>query len=72
LNGIHQIIVSADGSKYAIQKNTKTLVFASKQIGLKVHAERTKYTVISEEHIAGQYHNIKTGNKYFESVEQFK
>jgi hypothetical protein len=45
-------MVSADGSIYAKQKNTEALVFASKQIGLKVHAERSKYTVMSEEQIA--------------------
>jgi hypothetical protein len=42
------------------------------EIGPEVSAEKTKYTLMSHECNARQYHNIKIGNKFFETVEQFK
>jgi hypothetical protein len=53
LNGTHQLLVYADkvnilgGSVHAIKKNTEALVVASKEIGLEVNAEKTKYMVMS-------------------------
>jgi hypothetical protein len=44
----------------------------SKEIGLEVNAEKTKYMVMSRDQNAGQNHNIKIYNKSFERVEQFK
>jgi len=35
---------------------------ASKEIGLEVNADKTKYLVMSQDQIAGQSHNIKIGN----------
>jgi len=37
------------GRVCTIKKNTKALVVASKQIGLKVNADETKYTVMSQD-----------------------
>jgi hypothetical protein len=48
------------------------LVVASKEIGLEVNAEKTKYMVMSRNQTAGQNHNIKLHNKSFEKVEQLK
>jgi hypothetical protein len=59
-------------SVHAIKKNTEALVVASKEIGLEVNAEKTKYMVMSRNQNAGQNHNIKIDNKSFEKVEQFK
>jgi hypothetical protein len=42
--------------------NTKAVLVASKDIGLEVNAEKTKYVFMSCEQIAGQNHNIMTGN----------
>jgi chloramphenicol O-acetyltransferase len=78
LNGTHQLLVYADdvnilgGSVHAIKKNTEALVVASKEIGLEVNCEKTKYMVMSRNQNAGQNHNIRIGNKSFERVEQFK
>jgi hypothetical protein len=53
LNGTHQLLVYADdvnilgGSVHAIKKNTEALVVTSKEIGLEVNAEKTKYMVMS-------------------------
>jgi hypothetical protein len=57
---------------HTIKKNTEALVVASKETGLEGNAEKTKYMVISRDQNAGQNHNIKTGNEFFESVERFK
>ena len=41
------------------------LLAISKETGLEVNAEKTKYIVISHAQNARQYHNIKIGNKSF-------
>jgi hypothetical protein len=50
----------------------RCLVIASKEIGLGVNAEKTKYMVMSRDQNAGQNGNIQIGYKSFETVEQFK
>jgi hypothetical protein len=78
LNGTHQLLVYADyvyilgGSIHATKKNTEALVVASKEIGLEVNYEKTKYMVMSCNQNSGKNHNIKLDNKSFERVEQFK
>jgi hypothetical protein len=77
LNGTHQLLVYADdvyilgGSVHAIKENMEALVVASKEIGLEVNAEKTKYMVMSRDQNAGQNHNIEIDNKSFERVEHF-
>jgi hypothetical protein len=78
LNGTHQLLVYADDvnmlgvSIHTIRKNTEAFVIFSKEIGLAVNAEKTKYMVMSRYQNAGQNGNIQLGNKSFETVEQFK
>jgi hypothetical protein len=48
------------------------LVEASKEIGLDVNADKTKYMIISPDQHAGLCHSMKTDNNYFERVEEFK
>jgi len=54
LNGTHQLLVYASdvkilgGSAYTLKENTKVLVVASKEIGLEVNADKTKYVVCLE------------------------
>jgi hypothetical protein len=56
----------------AVKKNTQTLIDASKEIGLEVNTEKTKYMSLSRHQNAGQNYDIKIGNKWFENVTQFR
>jgi hypothetical protein len=47
---------------YSIKKTTEDIAVASKEIGIEVNADKTKYTVMSREQHAGQNNNIKTDN----------
>jgi hypothetical protein len=60
------------GSIHSIKKNAEDLVIASKEIGLELNAEKTKYVAMSQNQNAGQNCNIKIDNKSFERVEEFK
>ena len=52
LNGIHQLLAYADdvnilgGSVHTVKKNAEALAAATKEIGLKVNAHRTKYMTV--------------------------
>jgi hypothetical protein len=65
LNDMHKFLVYAEdvnilgGSISTIKKNTEALVVSSKEIGLEVNAEKTKYMVMTRDQNAGQNHNIK-------------
>ena len=77
LNSTHQHLVYADDnilwvSIHHIKENAEALVVASKEIGLEVNADKSKYMVMSWDHNARQSHNIKIGNSSFERVEEFK
>jgi hypothetical protein len=52
--------------------NTETLVDASKEVGLEVNVEKTKYIMVSRDQNADQNRDIKIGNRSFENVSQFK
>jgi len=78
LNGTHQVLIYADdvnifgGSIHTVKKNTESLVVSSKEIGLEVNADKTKYMVMSRDQNAGRSHSMKTDNNPFERVEEFK
>jgi hypothetical protein len=46
---------------YTIQTNTKALLDASKEVGLEVNPEKTKYMLVSRCQKAGQRQSIKMG-----------
>jgi hypothetical protein len=50
---------------------TEAILVTSKETGLEVNAEKTKYTFMSYEQNAGHKHSITIGTKSFESMEQF-
>jgi coproporphyrinogen III oxidase-like Fe-S oxidoreductase len=55
-----------------IQRNTEALLDASKEVGLEVNPEKTKYMLVSKCQKAGQRQSINIGNMPFESVAKFK
>jgi len=65
LNGKHQSLVYADDvnilneSVHTIKKIKDGLLVGSKEIGLEVNADKTKYMVISQDQNAGRSHNLK-------------
>jgi len=78
LNSKHQLLVYADdfnilgGRVHTVKENVEAFVVASKEIGLEVNADKTKYMVMSRGQNAGRIHSIKTDNSSFEKVEEFK
>jgi hypothetical protein len=77
LSGKHQLLVYAEdadilgGSIYIIQEKAEALVIASKETGIGVNADKTKYMVMSRDQNTGRSHNIKIDNSSFARVEQF-
>jgi hypothetical protein len=65
LNGTHQLLAYADDlnllSDYidTIKKNTETLIDASKEVGLEINVEKTKYMLLSLRQNVGQNQDIK-------------
>jgi sorting nexin-29 len=77
LNGTLQLLSYADDVNIVgenidtIQRNTKALLDASKEVGLEVNPEKTKYMLVSSCQNAGQRQSIKIGNRSFESMAKF-
>ena len=78
LNGTHQLLAYADdvnimaGSIHTLKENAEALVAATREIGLEVSADKTKYMVMSRDQNAGQNHSVRIDNSTFERVEGFK
>jgi hypothetical protein len=72
LNGRHELLAYADDVNLlgdnidTIKKNTETLMDASKEIGLEINVEKTKYMLLSRHQNAG--HGVKIANRSFVSV----
>jgi len=60
------------GSVHTIKKNTETVVVASKDVGLKINYDKTRYVVIYRDQNAERIQNTKTVNKSLERVEQMQ
>jgi hypothetical protein len=78
LNGTHQLLACADDvillgdNVDTVKKNMETLIDASKEVGLKINVEKTKYMLLSRHQNAGQNRDIQIGDRSFENVSQFK
>jgi hypothetical protein len=60
------------GNVHTVKENAEALVVASKEIGLEVNADKTKYMVMSGDRNAGRDDSMKTDNNSIERVEEFK
>jgi hypothetical protein len=79
LNGTHQLLAYADddvniqgGSIHTLKENTEVLVTATREIGLEISADKTKYMVMSRDQNAGRNHSARINNNTFERVEEFR
>ena len=55
-----------------IRENTDIFIKASKDIGIEVNSDKTKYMITSRQQNIVQYQNIVIENLSFENVEKFK
>jgi hypothetical protein len=78
LNGTHQLLAYADdvnilgGSAHTVKENAEALEVATKEIGLEINADRTKYMIMSRDQNAGRSYCLKIDNSSIERVEEFK
>jgi len=78
LNGTCQLLAYADdvnilgGSIHTLKDNAEALVAATREIGLEVSADKTKYMVMSRDQNTGRIHSVRIDNSTFERVEVFK
>jgi site-specific DNA-adenine methylase len=78
LNGTHQLLIYADDVNLlvdiidTIKIDTQSLIDASKEVGLEVNSDKTKYMLPSRHRNARQNHDIKIANSYCENVAQFR
>jgi hypothetical protein len=74
LNGTHQLLAYVDDvnllgdNKNTMKKNTEIVIDASKEVGLEINVEETKYILLSRHLNVGQNWDIKISDRSFENV----
>jgi hypothetical protein len=69
LNGTYHLLAYADDvnllgdNKDTIRRNKETLIDASKEVGLEINVEKTKYILLSRHQNAGQNPDIEIANR---------
>jgi hypothetical protein len=69
LNGTYQLLAYTDDVNLlgdntdTIKKNTESLTDASKEVGLEINIQKTKYRSLSRHQNVGQNRDIKIANK---------
>jgi hypothetical protein len=65
LNGTHQLLAYDDDGNLlghnvdTVKKNKETLIDASKEVGIEINEEKTKYMLVSRHQNVGRIRNIK-------------
>jgi len=78
LIGTHQLLAYTDdvnilgGSIDTLKENAEALVAATRETGLEVSANKSKYMVMSRDQKSGRIHSVRIDNRTFERVEEFK
>jgi len=78
LNGTHQRMSYADdvnileGSMHTLKENAEALVDATREIGLEVSADKSKYMVVPRNQNAGRIQNVRIDDSTSERLEEFK
>jgi len=82
LNGTHQLLAYADdvnipaGSIHTLKENAEALVAVTREIGLEVSADKTKYMAMSRNQNAGRIQTVTTrgwkGLNIWEQLEQIE
>jgi len=73
LNGSHRLLAYADdvnilgGSIHTLKENAEASVAATREIGLEVSADKTKYMVKSRDQNAGRIQSVRIDNSTFEN-----
>jgi hypothetical protein len=77
LNGTHQLLAYADDvnilgeSVHTVRENAEAVVVATKETGIEVNADKTKYMVMSRDRNAGRGRSVKIDNSSIERVKKF-
>jgi len=78
LNGTHHLLAYDNdvnilgGIIHTLKENAEALVAATREIGMEVSADKTKYMVMSRDQNAGRIHSVSIDNCTFERVEDLK
>jgi hypothetical protein len=78
LNGTHQLLAYADDwnllgdNTNTINRNTETLIDASKEAGLEVNVEKTEYMLVSCDQNADHSQDTQIANRMSEHVTQLR